>query len=546
MTLRNPTPAQRLTALNHRRYAHWTVAILVLLGILCAGIRYSTSRPDQALPTEDSWQITYRLEFEVEEPGAQIHIAFPHDTANSRVYQQNLRRKKTTPPAVGGLKTSMLDQSPSHSDRELKITASREGKYQIMADFGIHSNREKKLGENRLKTKLTTEERNRYLTNEPGIQIKGKAVVATFNNLYSRSMLKNDLVSRFFEHCQYRIRNEYGDGAEDAEEALRTGKAECIGKARAFVALCRLAGIPARMVKGLELKETNSTSPHVWAEAILDGKWKQFDPKNGYQGEMPHHYLILRRGRMPITRSSGITNFQKRISISEIQSSTGFFSTKLWPSGNSQLAQIFDLRRLPLELHPTLAVLLLFPLAALMTAIFRTIVGVDTVGSFTPALLALSFVYTGWQIGILVLILVVVIGLVGRAFLDRLKLLLLPRLSVVLTLVVLGMILGVSVIEYFAFTPTSGVVLLPMVITTMIVERFYVANEEEGTAYLPQLLAGTLVVAFFCYLILNWQVAGQLLLRYPELHFFTMAALILLGGYRGYRLMEVWRFRDLR
>ena len=33
--------------------------------------------------------------------------------------------------------------------------------------------------------------------------------------------------------------------------------------------------------------------------------------------------------------------------------------------------------------------------------------------------------------------------------------------------------------------------------------------------------------------------------RYPELHLFTVAALILLGRYTGYRLTELWRFRDL-
>ena len=32
---------------------------------------------------------------------------------------------------------------------------------------------------------------------------------------------------------------------------------------------------------------------------------------------------------------------------------------------------------------------------------------------------------------------------------------------------------------------------------------------------------------------------------YPEVHFFTIAAFILLGRYAGYRLTELWRFRDL-
>ncbi len=38
---------------------------------------------------------------------------------------------------------------------------------------------------------------------------------------------------------------------------------------------------------------------------------------------------------------------------------------------------------------------------------------------------------------------------------------------------------------------------------------------------------------------------GRTLLFYPELHLFTVAALILVGRYTGYRLTELWRFRDL-
>ena len=60
---------------------------------------------------------------------------------------------------------------------------------------------------------------------------------------------------------------------------------------------------------------------------------------------------------------------------------------------------IFDLRRLPIELHEVLKVILLLPLGALVTAIVRTIVGLRTFGTFTPTLLALSFVYNDWLTG---------------------------------------------------------------------------------------------------------------------------------------------------
>jgi hypothetical protein len=84
-----------------------------------------------------------------------------------------------------------------------------------------------------------------------------------------------------------------------------------------------------------------------------------------------------------------------------------------------------------------------------------------------------------------------------------------------------------------------------MVILTMTIERFYVSSEEDSLRFALRLMAGTVALGFCCYLILRWEDVGQVLLAHPEVHLFTIAALILLGRYTGYRLTELWRFRDL-
>ena len=93
--------------------------------------------------------------------------------------------------------------------------------------------------------------------------------------------------------------------------------------------------------------------------------------------------------------------------------------------------------------------------------------------------------------------------------------------------------------------PGAQTVLLPMVILTMLVERFYVTTEEDSLHFAVQLLIGTLAMAFVVYALLGWKTVGETLLKYPELHCFTVVALILVGRYTGYRLTELWRFRDL-
>jgi ABC-type sulfate transport system permease component len=92
---------------------------------------------------------------------------------------------------------------------------------------------------------------------------------------------------------------------------------------------------------------------------------------------------------------------------------------------------------------------------------------------------------------------------------------------------------------------SADAVLLPMVILTMLIERFHVTVDEDGFVYALQLTVGTVVVAMLCFLVLGWDEVGAWVLTYPEVHFFTIAAFILLGRYAGYRLTELWRFRDL-
>jgi hypothetical protein len=192
-----------------------------------------------------------------------------------------------------------------------------------------------------------------------------------------------------------------------------------------------------------------------------------------------------------------------------------------------------------------MSLILLIPLGALVTSFFRAIVGITTFGTFTPTLFALSFVYADWRTGLFVFAVVMVLGLTSRNFLERLKLLVVPRLAVILTIVVLCLAFCISLLDFSHLTPTPQAVLLPMVIMTMTIERFFINMEEDGFRNAVQRFILTLAVACWCYIILRWDTVGRFLLAYPESHLVTIAVLILIGRYTGYRLTELWRFRDL-
>ena len=52
-------------------------------------------------------------------------------------------------------------------------------------------------------------------------------------------------------------------------------------------------------------------------------------------------------------------------------------------------------------------------------------------------------------------------------------------------------------------------------------------------------------MAAACWALLAWPVLGRLALRFPEAELIVAAALLAVGRYGGYRLTELWRFREL-
>lgn len=67
------------------------------------------------------------------------------------------------------------------------------------------------------------------------------------------------------------------DASSCAEEAFSFGCGVCQDYAHIFIALCRMAGIPARYVTGMLIGEGES---HAWVEIYQDRSWIALDPTN--------------------------------------------------------------------------------------------------------------------------------------------------------------------------------------------------------------------------------------------------------------------------
>jgi hypothetical protein len=204
-----------------------------------------------------------------------------------------------------------------------------------------------------------------------------------------------------------------------------------------------------------------------------------------------------------------------------------------------------DWTALPPETHQTLAWLLILPAGALLTAFVRTIVGFQTFGTLTPTLLAASYLYCDRASGVVVFALVMVVGLGGRALLGRLRLQMGPRLGIILTVLVLCLAGAMAVMYRLGLSPRPAGAMMPLVVLTILLERFYVSIEENGLGASLRLLVATLAVAGACGGLLAWPAVGRLALAYPEAQLLVVAAMLGVGRYSGYRLTELWRFREL-
>jgi hypothetical protein len=79
--------------------------------------------------------------------------------------------------------------------------------------------------------------------------------------------------------------------------ALQTGKGDCTEAAVLFVALCRAAGIPARVCEGFLLREDavlDASRYHNWAEFFDGTTWCLADPSMDRFCEKEGQYLVTR------------------------------------------------------------------------------------------------------------------------------------------------------------------------------------------------------------------------------------------------------------
>ncbi|TAL06774.1 MAG: hypothetical protein EPO03_06340 [Porticoccaceae bacterium] len=303
--------------------------------------------------------------------------------------------------------------------------------------------------------------------------------------------------------------------------------------------------IPARILWALPLEGATNDTRMVPFLQVHNGKtWLVFDPATGDPG-LPASFIPWRTGEIPLYTVTGGHDVDLKFSVTR-----GHRELLEVVRRDAQLkGSIFgDLSLLSLPVHSqnVYRVLLMVPLGALVVVLMRTFVGVSTFGTFMPVLIALAFRETQLLWGIALFSMIVSIGLMLRFYLERLRLLLVPRLTAILIIVVGLMLLTSLITNKLGVERTLSVALFPMVILAMTIERMSITWEESGARDAILNGLGSLLVASLSYLLMNQRDLEHLMFVFPELLLVALGLSLLMGRYTGYRLSELRRFRDFR
>ncbi|WDE03482.1 hypothetical protein SG34_019065 [Thalassomonas viridans] len=402
-------------------------------------------------------------------------------------------------------------------------------KYQLLADSEVEANRDENYSD-------YLQETEAIAVNHPEIDALWQEIKPKNANNLQQSLQAIYDYTAGLETLPFK-------GTTSSLTALRLGAASCNGKSRLFVSLVRGLGLPARLVGGVVLNEGKKRTSHQWVEVFIQGYWIPFDPTNGYFAELPGHYLELYRGDQSLFKHTANIQFDYQFSSAENRVAPGlYFNSYQQADDTINLAKLFK----PFHLsEQTIAIFLLFPLCALITTFFRNLVGLQTFGVFVPMLVAITCTYSGLFSGLLGVLLVVLVAYLSLVLLEKVRLLVIPRLAATMT------IITIFVLLVFYFLPgrhamnTGIFALFPVVIISFIAEKLTQLSSERDWQGLLSRSAGTLVVIAVCYGFLQSIYLQSIFTLYPEALLIVLALQIGIGRWNGIRLSELIRFNGL-
>lgn len=194
----------------------------------------------------------------------------------------------------------------------------------------------------------------------------------------------------------------------------------------------------------------------------------------------------------------------------------------------------------------TIILLVMLPVVVTIVAFTRQVVGLKGIDIYTPLIISFAFLVTGLQHGLILFTIILLVGTSMRYVAKHLRLLYLPRMALILSMVALVMLfvlLGEALLGLQILTTTSALATLIMI---ALVEKFILHQIQRGNKKAFILTLEILTLSTLCYWIISLPWIQNLVLIYPL--WIIIASIIMnifLGKWTGLRFYEYIRFREI-
>lgn len=513
------------------RPAAVTGTILIALGLIVFAVKVvAYGLPLAPTDAQGLWQVALRITVRGSDRGGSVSALLPSTDGGQIVLDERASSDRLT----FSIRTSDTQRVGVWSGR-------LQGTHELLYEFQVQSLGVERSLPRRIESvppKKVADTYAKPTATFPANSPEAAAILETLNLSGPRDLVAR--VRTIFAFVHHEVAN-VATAGDDALLALAQREASPVGKERLLVTLLRAAGMPARVVRGLALRDGAMPVEQVWTQAWIADDWFSMSSVDGRFGMRPPDLVILGTDERPLVDSTGTQALGHRYASRREHLRPEEIAALMAP-GNDVLDRL-SLYRLPLPTQSALRLLLVMPVGALIVALFRNVVGVPTYGTFMPVLVALALRGTSLGPGLALVGLVLLLGIGTRLALERLRLLLVPRLSILLCLVVLTVTALALIGGDVEVGALARGVLFPIVILTMLVERFSITIAEEGLQTALVRAAWSILVAVAVYPAFESTLAEHLMFSFPELVFCVMGVLVWIGGYTGYRVTDLLRFR---
>jgi len=222
-------------------------------------------------------------------------------------------------------------------------------------------------------------------------------------------------------------------------------------------------------------------------------------------------------------------------------------SQELTPLGISNFIK-HAIRKIVAQGIPANTVVLIFllPLVATLITVVRYIFGISGFGIFTPVMISVAFIATGLTQGLVLFLVIVSIAILARILLRKIRVHFLPRMSLLLWFICLGVFILLFLGPQLGFDDVADISIFPILIVVLLTENFIEVLIGKNSTEALRMTGQTLIVAIFGYWFLSWRELQGFVLLNPEIVSLSLLVInLIIGRYSGLRLLEYRRFRSI-